>query len=283
MEDKSHILIIDGNNLMFQMFYGMPERIYSKSGRTIHTTIGFISYLLKQISLTNATHIAVVFDEDGSEERKELYSDYKANRTDDWSSLPEEEIPFSEEDQIFKCLEYLEIKTIKSKGMEADDAIASIAMLFKDDSQITIASFDSDFFQLISDNTSVLRYRGKASVLWDKAYFESKMGFSPEKYPLFKALTGDNADNIEGVKGIGAKRGAEIVNVISSIDEDLSLLKPQYKKALEDSKAIIERNIQLIKLKYRPEINISLDELCFSQEKAKLRNSEILSACNIFD
>ena len=283
MEDKSHILIIDGNNLMFQMFYGMPERIYNKSGRTIHTTIGFISYLLKQISLTNATHIAVVFDEDGSDERKELYSDYKANRLDDWSSLPEEEIPFSEEDQIFKCLEYLEIKTIKSKGMEADDAIASIAMLFKDDAKITISSFDSDFFQLISDSTSVLRYRGKASVLWDKAYFESKMGFSPEKYPLFKALTGDNADNIEGVKGIGPKRGAEIVNVIASIDEDLSLLKPQYKKALEDSKAIIERNIQLIKLKYRPEINISLDELCFSQEKAKLRNSEILSACNIFD
>ena len=283
MEDKSHILRIDGNNLMFQMFYGMPERIYSKSGRTIHTTIGFISYLLKQISLTNATHIAVVFDEDGSEERKELYSDYKANRTDDWSSLPEEEIPFSEEDQIFKCLEYLEIKTIKSKGMEADDAIASIAMLFKDDSQITISSFDSDFFQLISDSTTVLRYRGKASVLWDKAYFESKMGFSPEKYPLFKAMTGDNADNIEGVKGIGAKRGAEIVNIIASINEDLSLLKPQYKKALEDSKAIIERNIQLIKLKYRPEIVMNLEELCFSKEKAKLRNSEILSACNSFD
>lgn len=284
MEERCHILIIDGNNLMFQMFYGMPERIYSKSGRTIHTTIGFISYLLKQISLTNATHVAVVFDEDGSEERKELYSDYKANREDDWSSLPEEEIPFAEEDQIFKCLEYLEIKTIRSKGMEADDVIASIAILFEKVSKVTISSFDSDFFQLITENTSVLRYRGKASVLWDKAYFESKMGFSPEKYALFKAMTGDSADNIVGVKGIGTKRGAEIVNAIASIaDAESSTLKPQYKKALLESKEIIERNIQLIKLKYRPEINVNLDELSFSKEKAKLRNSEILSACNIFD
>ena len=284
MEEKSHILIIDGNNLMFQMFYGMPERIYNKSGRTIHTTIGFISYLLKQIELTKATHVAVVFDEDGSDERKELYSDYKANRIDDWASLPEEEIPFSEEDQIFKCLEYLEIKTIRSKGMEADDAIASIAMLFEKNAKVTISSFDSDFFQLISENVSVLRYRGKASVLWDRTYFENKMGFSPNRYVLFKAMTGDTADNIQGAKGIGAKRGAEIVNSIASIeDAESSALKPQYKKSLAESKEIIERNIQLIKLKYRPEISMNLDELCFSKEKAKLRNSEILSACNIFD
>lgn len=284
MEEKSHILIVDGNNLMFQMFYGMPERIYNKSGHTIHTTIGFISYLQKEIKLTGATHVAVVFDYDGSDERKELYSDYKANRTEDWDSLPEEEIPFAEEDMIIKCLEYMGIKTIQSKGMEADDVIASLAMLFDKESKITIASFDSDFFQLISENVSVLRYRGKASVLWDKALFKEKMGFSPERYVLYKSLVGDTADNIVGVGGIGKKRGGDIVNQIDSLEDiEASSINPKYIKAILASRDIVERNIKLIRLSYREEIKLSLDELCFSKEKAAEKNSVILSACKIFD
>lgn len=269
---------------MFQMFYGMPERIYNKSGHTIHTTIGFISYLQKEIKLTGATHVAVVFDYDGSDERKELYSDYKANRTEDWDSLPEEEIPFAEEDMIIKCLEYMGIKTIQSKGMEADDVIASLAMLFDKESKITIASFDSDFFQLISENVSVLRYRGKASVLWDKALFKEKMGFFPERYVLYKSLVGDTADNIVGVGGIGKKRGGDIVNQIDSLEDiEASSINPKYIKAILASRDIVERNIKLIRLSYREEIKLSLDELCFSKEKAAEKNSVILSACKIFD
>ena len=53
----------------------------------------------------------------------------------------------------------MDVKTIQSKGMEADDVIASIAMLFKDRAKITISSFDSDFFQLITEQVHVLRYR----------------------------------------------------------------------------------------------------------------------------
>ena len=284
MDENCHILIIDGNNLMFQMFYGMPEKIYNKSGHTIHTTIGFISYLQKMIKLVGATHLAVIFDYDGSNERKALYSEYKANRTEDWESLPEEELPFSEEDMIIKCLSYMDVKTIQSKGMEADDVIASIAMLFKDRAKITISSFDSDFFQLISESVSVLRYRGKASVLWDKEYFIDKMGFSPDRYVLFKSLVGDSADNITGVNGIGKKRGTEIVNQIDSIDDiSTSEAKPKYINAILENIDIVKRNIKLIELRYREEISLELSDLSFSNEKASLRNSEILSACNIFD
>lgn len=284
MEERSHILIIDGNNLMFQMFYGMPERIYNKSGRTIHTTIGFISFVLKELKLLNASHALVVFDEDGSDERKELYAEYKANREEDWSTMAPEEIPFSEEDLIFRCLEYLDIKMIRSKGMEADDVIASAVKVFEKDAKITISSFDSDFFQLISENVSVLRYRGKASVLWDRSYFEEKMGFPPERYALFKALTGDSADNIEGVKGIGKKRGAEIVNAISSLEEaEDSGLKAKYIEAIRGSKEIIERNLRLIELRKRDEIELTLDELLFDKEKTTYKNSRVLSECSVFD
>ena len=69
------LLIIDGNNLLFQMYYGMPSKIYNKSGKTIHATIGFVSFVMKQINLYNVTKVVVVFDGDSSSERKELLND----------------------------------------------------------------------------------------------------------------------------------------------------------------------------------------------------------------
>ena len=42
-------MIIDGNNLLFQMFYGLPKVVEKTSGRPIHGTIGFISFVIKEI------------------------------------------------------------------------------------------------------------------------------------------------------------------------------------------------------------------------------------------
>ena len=110
------------------------------------------------------------------------------------------------------------------------------------------------------------------------------MGFSPDRYVLFKSLVGDSADNIMGVNGIGKKRGAEIVNQIDSIDDIVSSeAKPKYINAILENIDIVKRNIKLIELRYREEISLELFDLSFSNEKASLRNSEILSACNIFD
>ena len=200
------ILIIDGNNLLFQMFYGMPSVIYNKRGWPIHGTIGFISYVIKEINLLEATKAIVVFDSDEAEERKELYPEYKGNRDIDWEEMEEKETPFSQEEDIKRALDYMGIKYIYSKGTEADDYIASIALDYKDKWDVVISSFDSDFFQLIDDKISILRYRGKASVLWNKAKFYSEFGFSPSFYSLYKAIVGDSADNIKGVKGMGKKR-----------------------------------------------------------------------------
>ena len=123
-----NVLIIDGNNLLFQMFYGFPNKIFNKSKRTIHATLGFISYVLKQIKIFSIDKIIVVFDYDSSSERKEILDSYKANRTIDYSLLNDEDNPFLEEEYIIRCLDYLNIKYIYSKNMEADDLIASLAI-----------------------------------------------------------------------------------------------------------------------------------------------------------
>ena len=102
------LLVVDGSNLLFQMFYGMPTRIVGKHGKSIHGTLGFIGALLKIIKMTAPTHVVVLFDGACHNERCDLNADYKANRPD-YSQMAEEETPFCQLPDIFKALEYLGI------------------------------------------------------------------------------------------------------------------------------------------------------------------------------
>ncbi len=91
----NRLLIVDGNNLLFQMFFGMPARIVNEQGKAIQGTLGFTGALLKIIRKTNPTHIAVFFDGEHENHRTALNSDYKANRMD-YSEVPEQDNPFSQ-------------------------------------------------------------------------------------------------------------------------------------------------------------------------------------------
>ena len=273
-------LLIDGNNLLFQMFYGMPSPIYNRSGRSIHGTIGFISFLIKEILLMEATEALVVFDSDSDEGRKELLPQYKENR----NYGKEEELPFSQEDDIRKALDHMGVHYIYSKGTEADDTIAYIARKEeKKGKRVVISSFDSDFFQCISENISVLRYRGKNSVMWDKMHFLSFFGFSPSHYPLYKALLGDASDNIPGVSGYGKKRAAIMTKTIEEGNEpSLAPLPRKVIEAYEEEKHIIGRNLSLIK--FREEVEVEdLPSFSFDMDRVREGNTAVLTKAGIFD
>lgn len=282
-----NILMIDGNNLMFQMFYGMPSKIYNKSGQTIHATIGFISAILRLIKLINASKVICVFDDDGSIERKEEYEDYKTNRTIDYDSLPDDENPFNEEDKIIKCLSSMNISVLKSKNMEADDLIASLAYLYKENNKVYISSFDSDFFQLIDNNVSIIRYKGKNSKIIDESIFINDFNFIPSKYVFYKSLVGDSADNIKGINGIGKKRATSIVNSCQSFEELIiksnELLPKKIASTICEEKDKFYLNNKIISLTYKAQIIYDLDSFGFDESKLSLTNSQILSLNKIFD
>ena len=103
------LLIIDGSNLLFQMFYGMPARIFAKDGRPIHGTIGFVGALIRVIRSIKPTHTAAIFDGENPSERSALYGMYKANRTD-YSGMKVEDTPFSQLKDIYSALDALNIK-----------------------------------------------------------------------------------------------------------------------------------------------------------------------------
>lgn len=261
------LLIVDGNNLLFQMFFGMPSRIINKQGRAIQGTLGFIGALLKIIRKTEPTHIAVLFDGEHKNQRSELNTDYKSNRID-YNQISDEKNLFSQLSDVYSALDYLGIKHAETTECEADDWIAGYALTYGSEMEIVISSFDSDFFQLITENVSVLRYRGKNSVICTPDYIKDRFGILPEQYADFKALTGDTADNIKGADKIGAKTASYLLkrfktleNIISNVEK---IEKPSIKDSVIRNTERLQTNYKMIKLNNQTPLPFNLEDIRYT-------------------
>ena len=276
------LLLVDGSNLLFQMFFGMPNRILGCGGKAIHGTMGFVGALLKIIRMTSPTRVAVLFDGEHENERKALNTEYKANRID-YSSVPESENPFSQLPDIYAALDYLKIKHAETVNCETDDWIAGYALTYGREIEIVISSFDSDYFQLLSDKVRVLRYRGKNSTIWTDADLEKKLFVSPAQYADFKALVGDTADNIRGAHGVGPKTAAQLLKEFGSLENLLAnamqIKKDAMRQEIIKNTEQLKTNYQLIKLTRGARLPFSLDELIFPG--ATYSTSEILKAIGL--
>jgi len=258
------LMIVDGSNLLFQMFYGMPARIINAQGRAIQGTLGFVGALLKMVRMVQPTHIAVLFDGEYVSSRTELAPDYKGNRAD-YSQMAEEDTPFSQLPDIFAALDCLEICHRETSVCEADDWIAGYAKRYGTELEVIIVSQDSDFFQLITDHVQILRYRGEKTLRCDAEYIREKLAIAPKQYAAFKSLTGDTADNICGVNGIGPKTAAALMEQFGDLDTLLAgadeIRRPSIRKAVQENTERIRRNYRLICLEGEGNLPFTLEEM----------------------
>lgn len=245
------LLLVDGHNLLFQMFYGMPSRILNREGRAIQGTLGFVGALLKILRRVEPTHVAVLFDGEHENARAQLDGHYKANRRD-YAQAPEEENPFSQLADVRVALDFMRIRHAEAEALETDDVIASYVFACGGAARMTIASLDSDFFQLVGDRVQVLRYRGEKTVLCDRAYVQGRFGVEPEQYADFKAMVGDSADNIRGADKIGPKTAAKLLAEFGSLDRILAcaeeIAKPSVRESVLCNVARLRLNRKLIRL-----------------------------------
>ena len=258
------LLIIDGTNLLWQMFCGMPSRITGKDGRAIHGTLGFVGALLKMIRRVEPNHVAVLFDGEHGNPRSELSAEYKANRT------VLEENPFSQLPDIYAALDCMGIRHTEIADWEADDAIASYVFAYRDQTEIVIVSLDSDFFQLIGDNVTVLRYRGDKTNLCDGAFIQNRFGILPGQYADFKALTGDTSDNIKGAEKVGPKTASALLRQFGDLQTALKkadeIAKPAVRQSVKFNAERLKTNYALIKLDDRAEIPFALELLDYAYD-----------------
>ncbi len=276
------LLIVDGSNLLFQMFFGMPARIVNSKGKAIQGTLGFVGALLKIIRKTEPTHIVVLFDSECDNTRAKLDPDYKANRID-YSQTPQKENPFSQLPDIYAALDFLGIQHTEISGCETDDVIAGYAYNFGKENEIIILSFDSDFFQLITNKVSVLRYRGDNTLICTPQYINEKLGISPQQYADFKSLTGDTADNIKGADKIGPKTAAMLLAQFGSLDNILknkeNISKPSIKESVIKNCEKLKINYKLIKLGNTAPLPFALPELRYTY--SGITTNEVLSSIGL--
>ena len=276
------LLIIDGHNLLFQMFFGMPSRITNSCGKPIHGIIGFIGALGKLITMTAPTHVVVLFDSETQNSRKNILEEYKRNRPD-WSLVPEEDNPFSQLESIYTCLDLLGIKHAEVKNAETDDVIASYATQYGNSAEIYISSYDSDYFQLITDRVKVIRYRGQCSRICDTQYIIDTLGIHPRYYADFKSMVGDSSDNIKGLHGVGPKTAAGLINEFGTLDEIIAnadkIKKDRLRLTLIENTNVLYRNMSLIKLHGHTPLPFSKEELFYTNNP--FRTMEIIHVAGV--
>lgn len=280
--ENIHILLVDGSNLLFQMFYGMPARIIGRQGRPIQGTLGFIGALLKIIRKLEPTHLAVLFDGETENPRGQLDENYKANR-EDFSHMPEDETPFLQLPDIYAALDHLGICHCETTECETDDWMASYALGLGKNHKMTIMSQDSDFFQLITDKVSVLRYRGDQSVLCNPVYIREKLDIEPEQYVDFKCLTGDASDNIRGADKVGPKTAASLMRQFGSLQALLynvdAVSKPSVRESVCRNAERLLLNQKLIRLEAKYPTPFSLEQMAYTYDGQT--STQVLTAIGV--
>ena len=246
----NRLLLVDGHNLLFRMFYGMPDNYRTSSGVPCHAVVGFGRAVANAIADLSPTRMLVLFDTEECGDRRSLDTDYKANRPD-YSALAPEECPFTQLPAIYALLEEMTIPYVRVRGCEADDCIAAYALSPDPNEEVLILSTDRDYWQLVSPRVSAVVYQGGGCTLVDEAAVLSKLGVTPRQVADFKCLVGDASDNIAGVPGVGPKTAARLLaahGTLEGIAAHVDELRPAIREAFLASGERLKLNRRLILL-----------------------------------
>lgn len=196
------VTVIDTFGFFFRSFYALPQHLKNAQGFPTGLLTGFINFISTLQKQHDSDYIVFAIDTKGDSFRKEIDTNYKANR-----QAPPIELTM----QLPIAIEWIDkmgYKTLGCNGYEADDIIATVVHFAKEmNYNVRVVSHDKDLFQLIDDGKVVLVDAIKKQVM-DEDGCLKKYGISPKQFIDYQSILGDSADNIPGVKGIG-KVGAE--------------------------------------------------------------------------
>lgn len=175
------------------------------------------------------------------------------------------------------------IPIIEFEGYEADDVIGSLVNQFKNTGlDIVIITGDRDTLQLLDKNVVVKIVSTKFDRTMEDLYtienIKEKYGVWANQVPDYKALVGDQSDNIPGVKGIGEKSAQKLLEEYSSLEEiyqNLDKIKSSIREKLEAGKDMAFLSKRLATIVCDLPLNVKLEDLR-TKEWNKERLYEIL-------
>jgi DNA polymerase I len=213
-EEKSLLLLFDGNALVHRAFHALPPLTQPKTGELVNAVYGFASTLLKVFADFKPTHWAVAFDRPTPTFRHEMFEEYKAQRP----ATPEE--LKSQIKKVHQLVAAFHIPVFEIDGFEADDVLGTLSKQADEQGiETIIVTGDNDMLQAVLPRVKTLAPRRTFTdtILYDEEAVEQKYGIKPEQLADLKALAGDVSDNIPGVPGIGEKTATKLLQQYGSL------------------------------------------------------------------
>ncbi|VAY87368.1 DNA polymerase I [hydrothermal vent metagenome] len=269
---KKTLTIIDTFGFLFRSYYALPP-LKSKTGFPTGMLTGFVNLIANIGKDFQTDYLVFALDSKGDTFRKKIYNEYKSHRPD----VPEDllrQLPV-----VISFIEKMGFASASKIGYEADDIIASLAVEGKKEGlNVRIVSHDKDLYQLIGENITMFDPMKKKNIT-DRECFE-KYGVHPNQFIDYQSLLGDSADNVPGVKGVGAKTAEALIKQFGTLDEIYnnikSIEKPRWQKLLIESKELCFISKQLVTLHTDAYSLLALSEMELPKENPILKIASIL-------
>jgi DNA polymerase I len=257
------VYLIDGYSLLYRAFYALPQSISTASGLPTNALYGFTSMVLKLLDSEEEVGLGVVWDAGIPAFRLEVFPEYKAHR----SAMPDElRVQLDHLDEILAAMN---IPAIRAEGFEADDALATLSKQVPDDIELFVVTGDQDAMQLVDGHVKVLRTtRGVSETkTYGRQEVIDEYGVTPEQIPDYKALVGDPSDNIPGVRGIGPKGAASLLQQFGSVAgiyENIDQVSAKgTRKKLEEGRESAFLSLELARMRFDAPVEFDAEALRF--------------------
>lgn len=245
------LLLVDGHYYLYRSFFAI-RGLSNSRGEPTNAIYGFAKALRKMIADVQPDHGAVIWDSGLPARRTTLQPAYKQNRP----PMPDEMRP--QGDWLQANVPLFGLASLSQPDTEADDLIASYARAAEADRhEVVIATNDKDIMQLAGEHITIYS-TAKADVGTESFArlgadaIREKWGVDPRQIGDILALTGDSADNIPGVGGVGAKTAARLLRDFGSLDHLLASLEQvqpeKLRTKLTEARALILANREMVAL-----------------------------------
>lgn len=264
-------LLIDGNSLMFRAYYGSINQLdfFIKNNLEPTNAIKTMMLIIFKIVQNNQYDYNVIaFDHKDKNFRKNQFEDYKANRKKTPDSL------VSQIEPIKEIMKYFGLNVYCISGIEADDVIGSAAKLLNENNvSCDIYSTDNDMLQLVNENNNVIQFKKGISetitFTWNN-FGNLFYDLAPFQIPDFKAISGDNSDNLPGIKGVGPKSTISLLQKFKTLENIYKNIDLIDQKALKSK--ILEHKEMAFKCK---ELATILDNYFDSKSIEEFKNKDL--------
>lgn len=219
---------------MHRAFWAVPRTLTGPDGRPVNVVFGVGSMLVSILKQEQPDGLVWCADAGSQTFRHQEHVTYKEGRAE----TPQEF--YDQQALVLQLLQTLGVPVVSDPAYEADDLLCSYARQAEavGTERITVVTGDRDAYQLASEHIRIAiphkgyqaaEYLGPAEVL-------AQLGVTPAQVPAFKGLAGDSSDNLPGVKGIGPKTAAELLQQFGSLEgvyEHLADIRSGVREKLE--------------------------------------------------